>query len=123
MPDLRRVLGDRGETLAAEHLRSIGCKILARQYRCPQGEIDIVAIDGDEVIFAEVKTRQDQSYGFPEEAVTAAKIRHLVLAAEHFLRSKHLEGRPWRIDVLAVLLQPEPTVKHWRNIDVPEIFW
>src|SRR5947209_6203352 len=78
-----RLLGDRGERAAARYLRRQGLRVLVRGYRTRCGEIDLIARDGDTLVFVEVKARQR---GVPAEAVTAEKQRRITLAALHFLR-------------------------------------
>ncbi len=123
MLDARRQFGNEGEARAAEFLRSKGYKILASQWTCPSGEIDLIAEQSGEIVFVEVKTRRDQSYGYPEESVTEKKIGHLVACAHSYLDRI---GRtvPWRIDVIAIEFeQDKPTVSHFEAIDIPERFW
>jgi putative endonuclease len=111
----RRLLGDRGEREAARWLQQRGLRILARGYHTPRGEIDLIARDGDTVVFVEVKTRRE---GEPAEAVTLEKQRRVSLAAVQFLK-RHglLDGRS-RFDVVAVVW-PEaargPQIEHIRN--------
>ncbi len=69
----KKVLGKKGEKLAAEHLKKQGYKILKCNYKTPFGEADIIAADGDEIVFVEVKTRIGDKFGTPREAVTKAK--------------------------------------------------
>ena len=89
---LRRLLGERGELEAARWLRRQGFRILVRGYRTPRGEIDLIARDGDTIVFIEVKTRRQ---GEPAEAVTDEKQRRLSLAAIQFLKQHRLlEQRP-----------------------------
>jgi putative endonuclease len=104
-------LGRAGEAAAEAHLRRRGYTILARNYRCRDGEIDLIAIHGGVLVFAEVKTRRDTSYGLPAEAVDIRKQRRLVATASHFvaesyrtLGSAH-DGRvrTMRFDVIGVL--------------------
>ncbi len=71
------VLGARGEELAAAALAAAGMLVIDRNWRCGQGEIDIVAVDGDETVFVEVKTRASVAYGHPLEAITAQKLARL----------------------------------------------
>src|SRR3954471_24854248 len=78
---LNRLLGDRGERLAARHLRRQGLRIILRGYRTPRGEIDLIARDGQTLVFVEVKARRT---GEPVEAVTPEKQRRLTLAALEF---------------------------------------
>ncbi len=71
----KKVLGKKGEQLVAKYLKKQGCKLLKRNYRTPFGEADIIALDGEEIAFVEVKTRETDSYGSPAEAVGADKRR------------------------------------------------
>ena len=110
-----RWLGDRGERAAARHLRRQGMRIWVRGYGIAQGEVDLIARDGDTVVFVEVKARQA---GNPVEAVTPAKQRRLTLAALHFLRKHNLLEVRARFDVVAIIW-PEgsrrPSVEHYRD--------
>ena len=69
----KKVLGRKGEKIAAEYLKKLGMKILKRNYKTPFGEADLIAEAGDEIVFVEVKTRTGETYGAPSEAVTATK--------------------------------------------------
>ncbi|MCH8049350.1 YraN family protein [Patescibacteria group bacterium] len=108
MPDLRRVFGNKAEDLAAAFLKKKGLKILAQQYKTNIGEIDLVAKDGDEIVFVEVKARRSSHFGYPEESVTKSKLKKIVLVAEQYLREKKFERAPFRIDVIAIELDQEP---------------
>jgi putative endonuclease len=111
----RRVLGDRGEREAARWLRRQGLRILVRGYRTPRGEVDLIARDGDTVVFVEVKTRRA---GEPAEAVTAEKQRRISLAALQFLKRHGLLETRSRFDVVALVwpaASRAPTVEHIRN--------
>lgn len=123
--DFRRGLGDEGESLAAAHLSGLGMRLLAVQYRVPSGEIDLIVLDGDEVVFVEVKTRRSRDFGYPEEAVTAKKVRRILTAVHRFLSEKAWEDRPWRVDVVALTLAPgqDPEILHFPAIDIPESLW
>ncbi|NPA30788.1 MAG: YraN family protein [Chloroflexi bacterium] len=119
MGDPRR-LARQGEAWAARYLQARGYAILGRNVRTPYGEIDIVARDGDQVVFVEVKTRSTRGFGWPEDAVTARKLAHMHAAAEHYLAEHDPEARwPWRLDVLA-LYWPDPAappqVRHWTDV-------
>ncbi|MGI8954146.1 MAG: YraN family protein [Nocardioidaceae bacterium] len=100
----RKALGDYGEQIAADYLTAEGMVILERNYRCPVGEIDIVARDGDTLVICEVKTRRDLSHGTPLEAVTTHKARRLRRLAGHWLDDRDLHVPGVRIDVVAVLV-------------------
>jgi putative endonuclease len=112
---LRRLLGDRGEREAARWLRRQGFRILVRGYRTPRGEIDLIAREGDTVVFIEVKTRRQ---GEPAEAVTPEKQQRLSLAALQFLKQHRLLDERSRFDVVA-LVWPDahhpPAIEHIRN--------
>lgn len=103
MKDARRKLGQLGENLAANYLERRGYVIRQRNYRCPVGELDIVAKDGDCLVFVEVRTRRGREYGTPEESITAAKQTKLVEVAQTYLQEHDWPG-DWRIDVVAVEL-------------------
>lgn len=102
MPSSRGRLGTLGERAAEAYLASLGYTILARNYRCLWGEIDLVARDGDTLVFVEVRARRSRSYGIPEESVTVAKVRRLIATAETYLQEHDLEISQWRIDLVAV---------------------
>ncbi len=116
-PDRRRSLGDRGEEAAARHLSRKGLEILARGYRVRCGEIDLIAREGEEIVFVEVKTRASSGCGDPLEAVTAAKRRRILRAASFYLQSTGAWERPCRFDVVAVRLLPggAEEVEHVRS--------
>lgn len=100
----RRDLGAFGERLAAAHLEAKGYRIRARNFRCREGEIDIVAEDGDCLVFVEVRTRRGDAFGSPAESVTLAKERRLLTVARAYLQ-EHTDVPPnQRIDVVAVEL-------------------
>ncbi|HTR71404.1 MAG TPA: YraN family protein [Mycobacteriales bacterium] len=97
-------LGRYGEDLAARHLVGAGFTVLARNWRCPVGEVDIVARDGDVLVFAEVKTRRSTAYGHPSEAVTPRKLRKLRELALSWLREHPGGGGELRFDVISVIV-------------------
>lgn len=109
--------GDAGEKAAAEHLKAAGYEILARKYRVRPGEIDIVAARGDMVVFVEVKTRRDNSFGTPAAAVTPDKQRKLAAAAWCYLKQYGKVERPCRFDVIEVWLagSGKPRINHIEN--------
>jgi len=114
----KKEVGAAGEDAAARHLEDRGYAIVARNYRCPLGELDLVARDGDEYVFVEVKTRVTGRHVYPEEAVTPEKARRIVHLAEYFLDQYGDPDFPWRVDVVAVHLGPDGEVvgiRHIRN--------
>ena len=108
-------VGRGGESLAALFLRMKGYRIEARNWRCPLGEIDIVAWDRDTLVFIEVKARTGRSAGTPEEAVTPEKRRRLVRLAEAYLARVGGEAPPCRFDIVAVAGAAwRPSIRHLR---------
>lgn len=114
----RAALGNAGERLAAGWLEARGFRVLARNWRCAYGELDIVAEEAGELVFVEVKTRRGTAYGLPEEAITASKRVHLIEAAQCYLAEAQRETQPYRIDVVAVQLNGQGrllAVRHYRS--------
>lgn len=99
-----RLLGATGEQAAEKHLRRQGYVILARNYRCAVGEVDLVALDGHCVVFVEVKARHDPDPEAALAAVGAEKQRRIARAAQHFLTRHRLLERDVRFDVVGVYL-------------------
>jgi putative endonuclease len=111
----RRATARRGEALAALLLRAKGYRIEARNWRCPLGEIDIVARRGDTLVFVEVKTRGGASAGPPEQAVDERKRTQLVRLARVYLGRFRGEPPPCRFDVIAVdRSRALPRIRHLR---------
>ena len=108
-------LGAQGEELAAAFLKKQGFRIVARNYRCPSGEIDIIAIDGDTIVFVEVKSRSSDVAADPEVAVHHYKRRQVTRAAKYFITHKSMHHQPCRFDVVAVVLPAggEPKIEHF----------
>lgn len=113
MNDRKPPLGAAAEELACEHLRSRGYEIVARNFRCRVGEIDIVARLGATTVFVEVKERTDAGRGAGFEAVTAAKRARVIGAAQLFASKKGLSEGLLRFDVISVgRADSRPTVRH-----------
>lgn len=110
----KQSLGRQGEEAAALHLQRLGYRVLERNVRLGRGELDLVARDGDTLVFVEVKTRQGEGYGHPAEAVTAAKRAQLRALAATYLKARRLGEPICRFDVAAVLIGPggRPIVEH-----------
>ena len=114
----KKSLGKRGEDAAAKYLASCGHEILARNFRCRAGEIDIVARDLNDgsLVFAEVKTRRSVIFGLPCEAVTAEKRRHLRRAAETYMAYKGQMDELCRMDVLEIIAKDSKFyIRHLKN--------
>lgn len=115
---LNRWLGDRGERKAAGFLRRQGFRILARQYANPYGEIDLIARDGDAIVFVEVKTRRSDVAGLPVEAVTSDKQRKMTKTALVWLKRRGLLESHCRFDVVSILWPEDskaPQITHYKN--------
>ncbi|WP_319943141.1 YraN family protein [Nocardia aurantia] len=111
-------LGAHGEELAARFLREAGMEIIARNWRCRYGELDLIARDAEVTAFVEVKTRTGLGFGVPAEAVTFSKQQRIRRLALLWLNE---QDGPWlriRFDVVSVLVPPrgEPTVDHLRAV-------
>jgi putative endonuclease len=104
----RQKLGRQGETLACEELERLGYAIVARGYRTRAGEIDIIASDAGSVVFVEVKTRLDLSFGDPVDAVTPQKQQRVVAMATDYVARHNLDDTPCRFDVVTVDALIEP---------------
>jgi len=100
----RQTTGIIGEKLAAEYLIRQGYRIIEKNYRCKEGEVDIIANDGPFLVFVEVRAKHNRNYGTPEESVTARKKQHLRNAAARYLESHQNLPAEWRIDFVAVEL-------------------
>ena len=99
----KRLIGDGNEDLVCNYLKSQGLKIIARNFRCRQGEIDIIARDKEYLCFIEVKFRNSSDYGQPQEAVNYYKQRKISKVSRFYLYSKNLSfDTPIRYDVIAV---------------------
>jgi putative endonuclease len=114
----RKLLGDLGESLAAEFLTAAGYAVIERNWRCSDGEIDIIALDGSTVVVCEVKTRSSARYGAPLEAITPAKAARLYRLAGAWRRAHQVRPRPMRIDVVTVLRGPDgqPQIEHLKDV-------
>jgi putative endonuclease len=98
----RHHIGAWGEEIASQYLEAKGYRILARNWRTQEGEVDLVAQDGETVVFVEVKTRTSKDFGWPEESITATKRRRLQRSALAYLSDQDLIDILWRIDVIAI---------------------
>lgn len=114
--DDRAGLGRSGEKHAERFLRrKLGYRIVTRNYHCPTGEIDLIALDGRTVVFVEVKTRSDREHADPQDAVNSVKQRRLLQSAEAFLRHTDSQDRACRFDVIAITLDDN------RNMQIEHI--
>lgn len=98
----RQDLGREGEILALERLRRLGYRCIARNYRCALGEIDVIAKDGETLVFVEIKTRKGRSLEYAKSAVTERKKRQLSKVALSYMKANHCCDAKSRFDVVAV---------------------
>ena len=97
-------LGKWGEDTAVRFLKNKGYLVLETNYRCRWGEIDIVAVEEGQLVFVEVRTRRGNEFGTPEESITPAKSRRLMVTAQIYLKEHGQEELDWRVDVIAIHL-------------------
>ena len=96
------VFGKNSEEIAAQFLLSKGYRILERNYRTPRGELDIIAVDGDAIVFVEVKARRGMGFGEPVWAVDRKKQQHLIKASLFYLARKRIQNRSCRFDIVVI---------------------
>jgi putative endonuclease len=111
-------LGRRGEDCAAEFLERAGYTVLARNWRCGQGEIDLIVTKDGDIVFVEVKTRSGTGYGHPFEAITVTKLARLRRLAGAWCAAFEPRARNIRIDAVAVIARPgqAPVVEHLEGV-------
>ena len=117
----QKQIGKRGESIAAEFLRQNGFQLLEQNFTSRYGEIDLVAIKSDCVVFVEVKTRTTQTFGMPEDSVTPAKLERIQNAGLIWLQEHPEAPGDWRIDVVAILMDSHHQVqdiKHFVNVQL-----
>jgi putative endonuclease len=102
----KRLLGQRGEAIAARHLTGLGMEVIDRNWRCDAGEIDLVLRDGRVLVVCEVKTRTSIAYGTPLEAIDQRKLDRLRRLAARWLRAHDCHPDDVRIDMVGVLAPP-----------------
>lgn len=115
MADPRRALGALGERLARQRLEALGYRIIAANHRTRSGEIDLIALEGDCLVFVEVRTRRGAGHGTPAESVVGAKAERLAALAEEYAADHPELPADLRVDVVAVQFTPSGTL---RSIDV-----
>lgn len=103
MTPYRQRIGRWGEKIAEDYLAAKGWQILERNIRSQYGEIDLLAQDGEMLVFVEVKTRTSKTFGLPEAGVTKTKQQHMLAAAQYYLQNHPDVNLDWRIDVIAIL--------------------
>ena len=100
----KRIIGKEKEELAAKFLARQGVKILEKNFSCRMGEIDLIGLDGDCIVFVEVKYRTNTDYGYPQEAVSINKRRKIVLVSGYYrMRNDLGDGTNFRFDIVSIL--------------------
>ena len=112
----RRKTGMLGERLAAGILKNNGYTIIETNYRCTEGEVDIVADHGQELVFVEVRSKKNIEYGSPEESITSRKKEKLRVVAAHYCQTHDMENRQYRIDVVALELNRQGRITRYAII-------
>lgn len=116
MTSKRLELGKFGEVLALKKIKLLGYKNIIRNYRCPLGEVDLIAKDGDTLAFIEIKTRKGKSIGYAKEAVNARKRRQLSKVALAYMKSNDCWGAKARFDVVAISIERDkPQIEVIKN--------
>lgn len=113
----RRETGILGERLACDFLGKNGYHILEKNYRCPAGEIDIIARQEDTLVFIEVRTKTGWRFGGPEESITPTKMERLRTVAAHYGQNRPDLPSSWRIDVVAIQLDRKGRVSRIELIE------
>lgn len=121
----KRDLGRYGEQVAEQFLRTQRYEILARNYRCAYGEMDLVARDGDTLVFVEVRTQSGPTFGDPLESVTSRKQRQIAKAALHYVVRHQVDQQAMRFDVIGISWQDTvPRITHVRGaFELPSSRW
>ncbi len=109
-------LGEWGEQIAMQHLQELGYQIVKKNYRFGRSEIDIVARDGDVLVFCEVKMRENDEFGDPEYAITPRKQQKIRRVANGYLYENEIKEQECRFDVVAIrLIHGKPVINHIKN--------
>lgn len=112
---MSKELGRKGEKIAENYLINLGLKILDRNFCIRGGEIDLIFEDNGEIVFIEVKTRQNKKFGEAVEQISERKKELLINSAQHFLEKNNLQEKDWRIDVITVEFSENPKINHIKN--------
>lgn len=113
----RNETGRLGENIACDFLSKNGYRIIERNYRCPGGEIDIIARQEDTLVFVEVRTKKSRRFGTPEESITPTKMERLRTVAAHYGQNRRNLPTSWRIDVVAIQMDSRGKVSRIEIIE------
>ena len=116
----KQQIGQNGEQIAAEFLSANSYQVLAQNYRKNSGEIDLICLDNNEIVFVEVKTRTNLKYGTPELAVDQKKLMKIIETGLQYLQETQNQSMAWRVDVVAILLAQsgKPEISHYKGIRI-----
>lgn len=116
----RHILGNNGEKIASEYLEKNNYEIIKRNFRCKQGEIDIIAYDNKnrEYVFVEVKTRTNFEYGKPVDSVNKMKQKHIVSATKYYIYLHNLENEYIRFDIIEIYKKDQYIINHIKNVEI-----
>lgn len=114
MKDRKKLIGQMGERIASKYLSAKGYRILERNFFSRYGEIDIIALDGKELVFVEVKTRRNEDYGYASQAVTPKKRYNLIRTSRKYMAMSRVEGSAYRYDVVECYWETQ-TIRHICN--------
>ena len=118
----RERLGRWGEKRCEKFLKRKGLKTLTRNFSCKTGELDLVMVDTDStIVFVEVRTKAASDFATPEDSITKPKKTRLLRTARYFLATNNIEDRPYRFDIVAIVLSQsaKPKINHYKNAFVP----
>ncbi len=118
----RELLGRWGEKRCQRFLKRKGLKTPTRNFSCKTGEIDLIMVDTDRtIVFVEVRTRADETFGSAESSITFAKKTRLIRTARYFLATHDIDDRPFRFDVITIVLGQKgtPQIRYYKNAFVP----
>lgn len=113
----RRETGALGEKVAGAFLENNGYEIIEKNYRCAEGEVDIIATQGNTLVFIEVRTKRNRQYGSPEESITLVKSERLRGLAERYMQEQEKTKVNWRIDLVAIEMERGNRVKRIEIIE------
>jgi putative endonuclease len=116
------LLGRWGEKRGEKYLKRKGLRTLTRNFWCKLGEIDIIMVDNDgSIVFVEVRTKANEDFSPVESSITPAKKGKLLRTARYFLMTQKIYDRPFRFDVVAIVLghSGQPQIRHYKNAFVP----
>ncbi|HXG19868.1 MAG TPA: YraN family protein [Methylomirabilota bacterium] len=122
----KRDLGQHGERAAERFLSARGYTIVARNYRCAWGEVDLIVRDREALVFVEVRTHTGSTFGDPLESVTRRKQRQIAKAAMHYVMRHHIKNEPLRFDVIGICWQDDgtPQLSHVKGaFELPGARW